>query len=322
MQRQLITTLTTLALLVAAGAAHAGKKADDKSDKFEQDRKAILAMAGEFKITFDFEETVALRPGYELKKPYHAEATEFVEVVEDDGDRIVLQHILVLTNDDGEKRVVKHWRQEWKYEDRLLFEFKGNRTWEPRKLSADEARGTWTQQVFQVDDSPRYEGYGKWVHNENVSSWESNETWRPLPRREYTKRDDYHVLVARNRHTLTPDGWVHEQDNYKLVLGEDDSPILAREIGLNRYSRVSDVDFKPGRDYWASTSPYWADVRSAWQDIFAKGKTVQLRDEVDESPMWQHMFAYAEQVAGEKSYDEKDGRAFIDETLAQFTIRD
>ena len=29
-------------------------------------------------------------------------------------------------------------------------------------------------------------------------------------------RDDYQVLVGTNRHTITPDGWLQEENNLKL----------------------------------------------------------------------------------------------------------
>ncbi|MEO0587771.1 MAG: DUF6607 family protein, partial [Planctomycetota bacterium] len=183
---------------------------------FEKDRKAILAMAGEYEVDFQFQETVTIVPGYELKDPYNSGATEFVEVVEDTGDRIVLQHILVMSDPkdaEAKPHVVKHWRQDWVYQDTTLIEYRGNRIFETVELSADEVAGTWSQAVYQVDDSPRYEAIGSWSHIGDRSSWASKETWRPLPRREHTKRDDYQVMVARNRHTITPTGWVHEQDN-------------------------------------------------------------------------------------------------------------
>ena len=65
--------------------------------------------------------------------------------------------------------------------------------WGYRKLSkALAAKGTWTQKVFQVDDSPRYEGYATWVHVDGRHYWDS-QTDGPLPRREYSKRSDYNV---------------------------------------------------------------------------------------------------------------------------------
>ena len=213
-----------------------------------KDRQAILAMAGKYKVEFNFMETVALAKGYAAKPPKRSGATELVLVIEDTPRRIELQHILVMGDP---ATVVKHWRQRWDYEDADLVEFQGHATWAHRRLGPAEAKGTWTQSVFEVDDAPRYEGVGRWVHAGDSSSWESNETWRPLPRREYTTRDDYQVLLGRNRHTVTPAGWVHEQDNVKVRL-DPSRELLVREAGLNRYTRV-DKDLAAGEAYWKET---------------------------------------------------------------------
>ena len=66
---------------------------------------------GEFEVLFRFDETVALRPGYELKHDKSG-GFETVVVVADKGRQIVLQHILV--SKDGD-HVVKHWLQDWTY---------------------------------------------------------------------------------------------------------------------------------------------------------------------------------------------------------------
>lgn len=265
----------------------------------EADRQAILKMAGEYHVTFQFQETVAVQPGYEIRDPYHSEATEFIEVIEDRGDFISLQHVLVLQGEgDAEPRVVKHWRQDWQYEDTDLLVFRGNRTWEHVAIAAQDAAGTWSQAVFQVDDSPRYESYGKWVHTGDRSAWESEETWRPLPRREYTKRHDYQVMVARNRHTITPQGWVHEQDNRKLILNDDGEPqtVIAHESGLNVYDHTDDIDFTAGRVYWDETSAYWQDVREIWAQTFNDNPTVALRSKVDGERLHAALFGLANDV--------------------------
>lgn len=229
---------------------------------FERDRAAILGMAGEFDITFDFTETVALRNGYQLKPPKHSRGTELVEVIEDSGRRIVLQHILVLGE---EHTVVKHWRQDWTYEDSEVWAFRGRGLWERESHAEPEVRGTWSQAVYEVDDSPRYESTGRWQHDASSSTWTSGVTWRPLPRREYTQRDDYDVIVALNRHVVTLQGWKHEQDNSKLDLDDTSGdPMLAREEGLNTYKRVTGYDFSAGRDYWKRTEAFWVDVRREW----------------------------------------------------------
>ncbi|MEM7010009.1 MAG: DUF6607 family protein [Verrucomicrobiota bacterium] len=231
------------------------------------DREAILGMAGEFEVLFNFEETVAYADGYKLKKPYQEDATEIVFVVEDTGSRIALQHILQTSG----SRVVKHWKQIWTWEDRRLVEYQGNNHWKIRELSEDEAKGHWTQLVTQVDDSPRYEGIGEWRHDRGVSIWESNRTARPLPRREHTTRDDYEILMGVNRHVLTPHGWAHEQDNLKLAHERDgaEEHYIVREQGVNHYDRVDDVDFSAALEYWAATESMWNQVSSLWTEIEA-----------------------------------------------------
>ena len=101
---------TTVAGEAGSSATIASMPAAEKA-KFEQDRKAILAMAGDYYVTFDFRETVSLTPGYELKKPKVSGADEIVRLVEDRGDFISLQHILVMKM-GGEPIVTKHWRQD------------------------------------------------------------------------------------------------------------------------------------------------------------------------------------------------------------------
>jgi len=287
------------------------------SSTFEQDRKAILAMSGDYTVKFQFMETAALRADYELTKPYLADATEIVEVIEDTGTRIDMQHILLVPEMN---RVVKHWRQTWIYEPTEIYEFKGNRTWEPRAVPEAERKGAWSQFVYQVDDSPRYGGVGRWNHDHNMSSWESK-TWRPLPRREYTKRSDYDVMVARNRHTITPTGWIHEQDNYKLVLGGGENPIIALEVGLNVYDRTTEVDFSKVRKYWEDTREYWLDVRSAWGDWMDGKKTVRMLATWNEKPMYQHMFGMAQEVISKP--DETEARkARVREVIAAFMAKE
>ena len=192
-------------------------------------------MAGAFRVSFRFEETVARMPGYTCAVPYEADATELVIVIEDRGERIALQHLLVVESGF----VVKHWRQVWTYEDGDVLAYCGHETWAHDEPDAAQRRGMWTQAVFQTTDAPRYEAAGRWVHLDGQSSWESDVTWRPLPRRE-RGRDDYHVIECRNRHTITPSGWVHEQDNRKVALDADGAPthVVAHETGVNGYERI------------------------------------------------------------------------------------
>ena len=246
------------------------------ADPPASDRSAILAMAGAYKVDFKFEETLALQPSYQLTKPYHEEAMEMVVVAEDSPRRIVLQHLLLI----GKGAVLQHWRQIWTYEDTRLTEFQGRNTWRARELKPEESEGAWTQMVTNVDNSPRYESVGRWSHAGGVSSWTSGETWRPLPRREYSKRDDYDVMLAINRHTLTPSGWAHEQINTKLDLAPPADRVVARENGLNLYNR-SDADMSAILEWWEKNREFSNAVSAVWEEVSASREHYAINDDVD-----------------------------------------
>jgi len=260
-------------------------------------------------------------------KPYNSWGTEYVYVLEDRGDFISLQHIMVMVFEmDGklsDPMPMKHWRQDWSYEKREIFEYRGNATWATRKLSKREVKGAWSQAVYQVDDSPRYESYGTWEHRSGFSTWQSALTWRPLPRREHSVRDDYNVLEGVNRHTILPSGWVHEQENYKLSVDAAGQPIksapyLSKEIGLNRYERIVDFDFSVGDEYLDKTKGYWRDVRSEWARLASSTKPLTLQKSVDGKKLYALLFAGAEMFWGEK-YDEAKSRAYVTETISSFS---
>lgn len=282
--------------------------------KFEQDRQSILGMAGKYDVTFDFKETMAVREGYELKKPYLEHASEMVVVVEDTGDTISMQHLLVVTH--GEKtHVVKHWRQDWQYQTAEGYDFLGKNVWEPKTFDEDAIEGTWMQSVYQVDDSPRYWGVGAWEHRDGVSTW-SAATNRPLPRREFSKRKDYQVLGAVNTHVVTPTGWMHYQHNHKIDKENEQQSVIALEVGVNTYAKTTEADFSAAEEYWQNTSKYWEVVRAAWSDVYGKNETLSLRAKWKGDKMYSHIFDLADDYWGEK--DVSTARAKVEEVINAF----
>jgi len=291
----------------------------------ERDRRAILAMAGPYRVSFDFLEVVRFDPALKPDAPYQSWGTEYLFVSEDRGDLIALQHVLVMQvqMEDGstsKPMVVRHWRQEWRYQADALLAYEGANTWARRLVSAQQREGAWAQSVYQVDDSPRYAARGRWQHNDSNSTWVSDETWRPLPRREWSVRKDYQVLVGTNRHTITPDGWVQEENNLKLALDHSgraraEMPYLAREYGFARYQRIRDYDFSAGENYFSRTEPFWAEVRAAWRAIALREVRFTLATPVDQGRLFEPFFDYAQNLADGKRFDRDDARAFIDRTL-------
>ena len=303
--------------------------------KFEKDRAAILAMAGEYRASFDFIETLGFYEDYKPTRPYQSWGTEYIFVVEDRGDFISLQHVLVMmmkTADGGvtEPYVVKHWRQDWTYEDSSINTYVGNRTWRSEEVPEEQRKGNWSQAVFQVDDSPRYESMGRWVHAKGFSSWMSQETWRPLPRREFSVRDDYDVLIGTNRHTITLNGWSQEEDNLKVVIGESgdsanggkllpDYEVRGREVGFNRYERIIDFDFQPAKRYWEKTAYFWSKVRERWKSVMENQTTHSLTNEGRNSFLMGAMIA-ADAISRVGESSKKDQIKMVNELFDNYVV--
>jgi len=273
----------------------------------ERDRRAILAMAGTYRVTFDFLEVVPFKPLEKPNAPYQSWGTEKVYVDSDDGKNVSLVHILEMriVQKDGsisEPMVTKHWRQDWQYQPSHIVEYRGRDRWQRRKLAAADTNGAWLQTVYQVDESPRYASIGRWEHTGSFSSWLSAETWRPLPRREWSVRDDYQVIVGTNRHTISPTGWIQEENNLKTVLTatravDSSQPYIAREYGVARYERIRDADFAQADVYYDRTKQFWDQVRDEWSQIFVKQGEVTLKGPVDKLGLFQPLFAQADEVA-------------------------
>ena len=308
--------------------SQAWKKLKSSKSKKEKDRAAILAMAGPYRASFEFQETIGFTPSYKLDRPYRSWGTEYVYVVKNEKDFIALQHVMVMFFVHKGKMmgpmVMKHWRQDWIYEAKDTYAFAGHGHWRKEKLKSN--RGKWVQNVYQVDDSPRYGGIGRWVHDKDMSYWESEITWRPLPRREFSIRSDYQALVGRNRHTVMADGWTHEQDNLKAVVDAKSHKVskkIAREIGLNRYQRVKNFDFSAGKSYFTKTEPFWSDVRAFWNNLLAKNNSFDMKTKVDGKKMYEPLFRYAQSIAdGKTKYDKKSSQAFISKTLKAYLGKD
>ncbi|RZZ86288.1 DUF6607 family protein [Pseudoxanthomonas winnipegensis] len=279
-------SIAALAALAVLAPAHA-KSADPA-----RDHAAILKIAGEFAVDFAFDETVLLQPGYERAAAMRSSADEAVVVVEDTPTRVVLQHLLV----DGKSgHVTKHWREDWVYQAPRRFEFSADQTWTVRALSPQETAGAWTQCVYEVSDAPRYCGTGRWTYSGEVATWTSDESWRPLPRREYTRRSDYNALRVVNRHTVTPNGWSHEQFNTKVLRRPDGRQVeIAREFGFDDYRRDSQVDFAPAYAYWKATSDCWAGVRARWAGFLNAPPGLHLKTKLDGMAMVMPLFEQAD----------------------------
>ena len=279
MRKLNINNLIIILLLVSPIITNAQKK---------QDIEAIKEMCGCFEIDFKFSETFQYinDSNYSKSKNYNAKALEYAKLIKDEKDHISIQHLLVMGD-----YIIKHWRQDWVFQNKDLLKYDGNNNWKYISKTKQDVKGQWTQKVFQVDDSPRYEGSATWAHIDGKSYWE-NSSYAPLPRREYTKRNDYNIMIRGNRHEITKDGWVHDQDNFKVVKdSESDSEvIIASEKGINTYTRVDESNCKEAIKWWDENNEKWLLVLEKWNSIYSKKDDISLRQSVENKPLFSFLF--------------------------------
>ena len=297
-------TLTVVALgLVFSISAQSKKK---------KDAEAIKEMCGCFEVTFNFAETFNYTSDslYNPSKNKVSKALEWAQLVTDEKDKISIQHILQMGN-PADPYVMKHWRQDWIYENQDLYMYNGNNNWIYIRKSKKDIKKQWTQKVYQVDDSPRYEGSASWVHVDNKNYWE-NTTPAPLPRREYTQRSDYNLTLRTNRHEVVKNGWVHDQDNSKILREQDkDDFELAKEKGTNYYVRVDDQKCAAAAEWWNENNDYWSKVRSAWEEIYSQNKNLILAEKVEGKRLYEILF----------DMDTKTSKKKISKIISSFIVK-
>ncbi|MCX6218865.1 DUF6607 family protein [Spirosoma sp.] len=282
-----------------------------------EDIAAIKSQCGCHDVSFLYAETFAPDKNYVFKDRYTAKGTELVLVDEQVGPanrptKLVIQHLLVV----GDSMVIKHWREDWEFQNTSLLRFDQNATWKRVKLTPEQAKGQWTQKVFEVDDSPRYEGSATWVHVDGRTYWESTVD-APLPRREYTKRTDYNVMRRTNHHEIRPDGYIHEQDNDKIIRSEAGDQLLASEKGLNTYQRTDDAKCKVAKEWWTKNRAYWVDVRNVWSEVLANRSTVALKGQVKGQVLGRELDELAE-TTQKATYNSVSSRQLIRQTIEKY----
>ena len=246
--------LVQLAILIFAFSF-----SSNAQNKKKQDQKAIKDMCGCYEVTFNFAETFEYSEDstYVPSKTKHDKGLEWVQLVEDESDKISMQHLLIVGSKE-QPYIVKHWRQDWEFENTDLYEFDHNNKWTFISLPKKEVKGQWTQKVFQVDD---------------------------------TKRSDYNVTLRTNRHEIVENGWIHDQDNDKIIREDaKEDVVLAQEKGHNTYVKVEDVKCVSAQDYWKKNEVKWALVRAKWDEVFARNKDLVLEEKVDNKVLYKYLF--------------------------------
>jgi hypothetical protein len=218
------------------------------------------------------------REDYEPIKAKISGGHESVRVIKDTGREIVLQHLLVAEH-EGENFVIKHWRQDWRFEPAAVLVYNGAGSWVMEAVPEAHRKGSWSQTVWQVDDSPRYGGWGQWKTINGIRSWVSNRTARPLARRDAIRNPVYDHYQAINRHQPMPGGWIHWQDNTKMKMVDGEARPYVQESVLNTYRKFDGYKVSAADEYWEKTKGYWEKVRAEWDAVIASNGGVTVAEE-------------------------------------------
>lgn len=265
--------------------------------------KNINNLCGCFEVEFKYAETFSPDANYKFhEREIINGGLELVFPVEASNKKIVLQHLLVITD----SMIIKHWREDWTYENPVFWKYRGNKVWVKEMQKPEAVKGKWTQAIWEVSDEPRYQGTSEWINTNGREFWLST-TDAPLPRREYSVRSDYNILNRTNRIVPNDSGYIHEQDNRKIIRENGIDKLLVEEKGLNSYVKRSEAQCAAAKLWWEKNKTYWEKVRSIWEESIANISTIKLETKVKGKVLHEYLMTQAEEfLAGKIPVTELD----------------
>lgn len=281
-----------LSMLIAASAFCISSFAQNGKENVEK-------LCGCYEVSFKYAETFSPDKDYK----YHdreviAGVTELALPLFNTDKRVVIQHLLVMSG-----AVVKHWREDWTYENPIQWVYKGDNVWGKVALNPEDVKGKWSQSVWEVTDAPRYQGSSEWLKVNGKTIWESTAD-APLPRREYTQRSDYNILNRTNRIVLTDKGYDHIQDNKKVLRENGADKLIVEEKGLNGYEHLPESDCAEGKLYWDEHKGFWLALEEEWDKILNEKSSIKLVQKVGDEDFMTKLFALADDWKAKKITEE------------------
>lgn len=255
--------------------------------------KNINKLCGCFEVEFKYAETFSPNRDYKFhEREIINGGLEYVFPVEASDKKIVLQHLLVITD----SFIIKHWREDWTYENPVIWKYQGNKNWIKELQKPEAVKGKWTQSIWEVSDEPRYQGASQWITANGETFW-LNTTDAPLPRREYSVRSDYNILNRTNRIVLTADGYIHQQDNKKIIRDSGTDRLLVEEKGINSYVKKDPATCAAAIAWWQKNKFYWEKVRHIWEEKIAGLTSIHLETKVNDKVLHEYLMVQSKEYA-------------------------
>jgi hypothetical protein len=102
---------------------------------------------------------------------------------------------------------------------------------------------------------------------------------------------------------ITDSGYLHEQDNQKIIRYGDADQLLVEEKGHNRYKRIADKECAVAKEYWEKNKNYWSKVRKFWADYTSTHNIIELKNKIDGKLLHEYLLALAKEYTEKKLSD-------------------
>ena len=98
-------------------------------------------------------------------------------------------------------------------------------------------------------------------------------------------------MCSSDEHSPDPrPGWVHEQQNTKLVIDRETVTPIINEHGNNTYEQVDDAECAEAAEWWTKRQATWDQIQSAWIDVRAQHQTYSVDTMGGVFPLWMRLF--------------------------------
>ena len=97
-------------------------------------------------------------------------------------------------------------------------------------------------------------------------------------------------MLRGNRHEIISGGWIHDQDNKKIIRSNTEDEPIAYEKGFSTYTKVDDEQCIAAVKWWEKNKLKWKSIRSHWDEIYALKSTLELNETVDGKRLYTLLF--------------------------------
>ncbi len=239
--------------------------------QLERGMEALRSMTGCYLIDYSYTETEGLLPGYQKDNRVYdvnkdKSVKEWIYMTEDAPGKVRLQHVLFLTDLDGnlvEGTELRHTGEDWEFNAPYLYDFVAPKNWVVKNLPANN--GLWTRRITSLDDGLRYQCAAAWNLTSKYPEWTCS-NYAPIPGRETRDmgRKDYQALDRTTRLIAYGNSWLERQNNIKTIHQDGVKTPLAKEVGKNWYVRLPDSECAAAVSYLTPRLGFWSVIREAW----------------------------------------------------------